>query len=237
MKAATERMAALPRGWLAAILLILGAALADTPAARADDDLNIQTRSDDAVVLVADPDLVDPVYAHTVLLATPMDDGSYIGVIVNRPTRQSLSSLFPEHEPSKKVHDPVYFGGPMLTQVIFALVHSDQSPGEGTLKMSNGLFLAIKETTIDHVIENTPNDAHYYVGTVMWQPGQLQQEIRRGVWSVIDADASVVFDHNPEQLWDHLRQKVDAMSVRLDLRQPLLGTRLLASNLRAGALR
>ena len=29
-----------------------------------------------------------------------------------RPTRRSLGNLFPEHEPSKKVADPVYYGGP-----------------------------------------------------------------------------------------------------------------------------
>jgi len=178
--------------------------------------LNIKTQADDAVVLVANPELADPVYTHTVLLATPMEGGGYIGVIVNRPTTQSLASLFPEHAPSREVRDPVYFGGPVLTQIIFALVHSDQSPGEGTLKMSNGLFLAIKETTIDHVIENTPNDAHYFVGTVMWQPGELQSEIKRGVWSVIDPDTSVVFDRNPEKLWEHLQEKVNALSVKLE---------------------
>jgi len=193
---------------------------AQNSAPSAGGSLNIKTQADDAVVLVANPELADPVYTHTVLLATPMEGGGYIGVIVNRPTTQSLASLFPEHAPSREVRDPVYFGGPVLTQIIFALVHSDQSPGEGTLKMSNGLFLAIKETTIDHVIESTPNDAHYYVGTVMWQPGELQSEIKRGVWSVIDPDTSVVFDRNPEKLWEHLQQKVNALSVRLDAPAP-----------------
>ena len=168
---------------------------------------------DAAMVLVAKPDFADPVYSHSVIIVTPMDGGGHIGIIVNRPTKESLASLFPEHAPSKQVHDPVYFGGPMLTEVIFALVHSDASPGEGTLQMTKGLFLAIKETTIDHVIEKTPNDAHYFVGTVVWQPGELQAEVKHGLWSVMAPDTAVVFDQNPERLWDHLQAKANALSV------------------------
>src|SRR6266540_6544649 len=65
------------------------------------------------VTLVAAPRLVDPDYRGAVLLAVPVDNNRHVGVILNRPTGRSLASLFPEHVPSKLVHDPVYFGGPM----------------------------------------------------------------------------------------------------------------------------
>ena len=32
-----------------------------------------------------------------------------------------LGNLFPGHAPSRKVADPVYFGGPMLTESLFAV--------------------------------------------------------------------------------------------------------------------
>lgn len=67
------------------------------------------------VVLVATERLAGSGYDETVLIAAPLRNGAAIGFIVNRPTRVKLGGLFPEHAPSRKVVDPVYFGGPMLT--------------------------------------------------------------------------------------------------------------------------
>src|SRR5256714_10585788 len=87
---------------------------------------------DGTVTLVATPRLVDPDYRGAVLLAAPVENNRHVGVIINRPTGRSLASLFPEHAPSKLVRDPVYFGGPMLRQAIFAVVHIDHTPGPGS---------------------------------------------------------------------------------------------------------
>ena len=44
------------------------------------------------------------------LLAAPAANGMHVGIIVNRPTKLKLKALFPDHAPSSKVIDPVYFG-------------------------------------------------------------------------------------------------------------------------------
>ena len=66
------------------------------------------------------------------------------------------------------------------------------------------LSLAINVKVVDKLIEESPNDARYYVGNVVWRPGELYQEIRRGVWNVLNADPGVVFTKDPEHLWDEL---------------------------------
>jgi putative transcriptional regulator len=157
-----------------------------------------------AVLLVANPQFDDPTYRHTVLLAAALENGGHIGVIVNRPTTQSLSSLFPEHEPSKKVVEPVYFGGPFSRQALVAVVRRDASPGRGSVALMKHLFLAINVTTIDRIIETTPNEARYYVGYVIWRPGELRQEIDRGLWSVQSADPDVVLRKNTDGLWEEM---------------------------------
>lgn len=165
-----------------------------------------------AVVLVAAPQLVDPDYRQTVLLAVPVDNNRYVGVIINRPTSRSLSSLFPEHGPSKQVRDPVYFGGPMLRRAIFALVRTDQTPGTGSIQMMKDLYLATQGTVVDSIIEQHPNDARYYVGYVVWQPGELRLEINRGLWSVLDADTDMVFRKSPESMWEELLRRARAVT-------------------------
>ena len=161
---------------------------------------------DEAMVLIAHPAFRDLEYRQTVLLAAPAPNGGHVGVILNRPTRRSLGSLFPEHEPSKKVLDPVYYGGPFSRGALVALVHADHSPGAGSVPLMKDLYLAFRANTIDHVIEATPNDARYFVGYVGWRPGELKSEIDRGLWTVLNADIDMVFRKDTEGLWEELLQ-------------------------------
>jgi len=162
---------------------------------------------DDAVILVAHPAFRDLEYRQTVLIAAPAPNGGHVGVILNRPTRRSLGSLFPEHEPSKKVADPVYYGGPFSRGALVALVRADNAPGAGSVLLMKNLYLAFRANTIDHVIETTPNEARYFVGYVGWRPGELKAEIDRGLWTVTGADLDTIFRKDTEGLWEELLQQ------------------------------
>src|SRR5687767_6635683 len=162
---------------------------------------------EDAIILVAHPAFRDMDYRQTVLLAAPAPNGGHVGVILNRPTRRSLGSLFPEHEPSKKVVDPVYYGGPFSRGALVALVRADAAPGQGSVLLMKNLYLAFRANTIDLVIENSPNEARFFVGYVGWRPGELKSEIDRGLWSVQGADVGTVFRKDTEGLWEELLQQ------------------------------
>jgi len=162
---------------------------------------------EDAMLLVAHPSFRDVDYRQTVLLAAPAPNGGHIGVILNRPTKRSLSSLFPEHEPSKKVLEPVRYGGPFSRGALVALVKADAAPGAGSVQVMKNLYMAFRVNTIDLVIETHPNDARYYVGYVGWRPGELKSEIDRGIWSVLGADVEVIFRKDTEGLWEEMLQQ------------------------------
>ncbi|HJS39604.1 MAG TPA: YqgE/AlgH family protein [Burkholderiales bacterium] len=200
---------------LAGLILLLGAAAA--PWAQAQES--------DAVLLVAHPMFRDLDYRQTVLIAAPAPNGGHVGVILNRPTRRSLGSLFPEHAPSKKVVDPVYYGGPFSRGALVALVKADDNPGAGSVAIMKHLYMAFRANTIDQIIEATPNEARYYVGYVGWRPGELRREIDKGLWSVIDADLELVFRKDTEGLWEELLQqsrriRAGAPAAPLALRAP-----------------
>lgn len=161
-------------------------------------------QEEDAILLVAHPAFRDVDYRQTVLLAAPAPNGGHVGVILNRPTRRSLSSLFPEHEPSKKVLDPVYYGGPFSRGALVALVKTTSAPGNGSVMLMKNLYMAFRVNTIDQIIESTPNEARYFVGYVGWRPGELRNEIDRGIWSVLGADPDVVFRKDMDNLWEEL---------------------------------
>jgi putative transcriptional regulator len=161
---------------------------------------------EDAIILVAHPAFRDLEYRQTVLVAAPAPNGGHVGVILNRPTKRSLGSLFPEHEPSKKVVDPVYYGGPFSRGALVALVRTDTAPGAGSVMLMKNLYLAFRANTIDSVIESTPNEARYFVGYVGWRPGELKSEIDRGLWAVQGAELEMVFRKDTENLWEELQQ-------------------------------
>ena len=165
-----------------------------------------QAQEDAAMILVAHPAFRDLEYRQTVLIAAPVPSGGHVGVILNRPTKRSLGSLFPEHEPSKKVVEPVFYGGPFSRGALVALVKADHSPGAGAVPLMKDLYLAFRANTIYHVIETTPNEARYYVGYVGWRPGELRSEIDRGLWSVLGADIEMIFRKDTENLWEELLQ-------------------------------
>ena len=158
------------------------------------------------MILVAHPAFRDMEYRQTVIIAAPAPNGGHVGVILNRPTRRSLGSLFPEHEPSKKVLDPVFYGGPFSRGALVALVRAYSAPGPGSVLMMINLYLAFRANTIDQVIENTPNEARYFVGYVGWRPGELKNELDRGIWSVTGAEIDTVFRKDTDGMWDELQQ-------------------------------
>ena len=178
---------------------------------------------EDAMLLVAHPAFRDLEYRQTVLLAAPAPNGGHVGVILNRPTKRSLGSLFPEHEPSKKVVEPVFYGGPFSRGALVALVRADHTPGGGSVLLMNNLYLAFRANTIDHVIETTPNDARYFVGYVGWRPGELKSEIDRGLWSVMNAEVDTIFRKDTDTLWEELLQQ--SRRIRAESPLPVLAAR------------
>jgi putative AlgH/UPF0301 family transcriptional regulator len=56
---------------------------------------------------------------------------------------------------------------------------------------------------VDTVIENDASHARFVAGLVAWRTGELQDEIKRGAWFVLDADPALVL-RKPEGLWEEL---------------------------------
>ena len=165
----------------------------------------------EAVLLIATAQLGNSSFRQTVILAVPYSNDRHVGVILNRPTRQHLASLFPEHEPSKKIAEPVFFGGPMSPRAIFAVVHSSQSPGGSSIPLMKDVFLALTMTGVDRVIEEHSQAARFYVGNVVWRPGELREELGDGYWHVLNVDPELLFRKNTEGLWGELSRLARAV--------------------------
>ena len=158
----------------------------------------------ETVVLVAKRNLQDKIYGSTILFAKPLGNDRHVGFILNKPSSMTLGKLFPEHEPSRKVLDPVYLGGPFGREVIFALVQSKQSPGGRSVQITPELYLAFDSPIVDRIIEKEPQQARFFAGLVVWQQGELRAEIKRGIWYVLDAETELLLKKQTDGLWEEL---------------------------------
>ncbi len=196
-----------------AAFLVMALAVATFPALAAEP-------ADQSMMLLATPQLADPVSGQTVLLTAPLKEGARIGVILNRPTEHPMRSLFPEHKVLNQIKDNVYYGGPMLPEVMVLLVRSDRELGKGSLKVGKGLYLALSAPLIEKILKEKPATARCFVGSVIWKAGELDEQIRDGAWSVVQAEPEMVFSRNPENLWESLQQKTRQLTAQLSMPQP-----------------
>jgi len=156
------------------------------------------------LVLVAQPDLSSEIFGSSILFVKPLPDGSHVGLIINRPSIKKLGDIFPEDEPSKKVVDPLFLGGPDGFNRVFALVDKRDNAGKAALQMMPGVFLVSESTDIDKIIASDPEHARFFLGMVTWRPGQLDEELDRGYWYVDKADAKLVLEKKTDGLWEEL---------------------------------
>ena len=157
----------------------------------------------DTMILVAKRQLRDQLYGSTILIVKHLGEDRHVGFIINKPTQMTLGKLFPNHPPSQKVADPVYLGGPFNSQVIFALVQRPDSPGGRSVRLSQDLYLAVDSQVVDRIIETQPQNARFFAGMVLWKPGELADEVKRGLWYMHDARSDVVL-RKADGLWEEL---------------------------------
>jgi putative transcriptional regulator len=156
------------------------------------------------LLLVASPAL-QGAYSRTALLVFSLR-GQHAGFILNRSTDVKLASAFPDHEPSAKVADPIFFGGPEMADSLFAIVR--KNPGAGAVQVLGDLFVTAEAETLDRIIEQTPNDARYFAGFVGWRPGELAREIAAGYWYVEDFEPTQAFRDDTGAMWEELVERL-----------------------------
>ena len=161
-----------------------------------------------SITLVATPRLASSGLSETVLFARALPNGMHVGFVVNRPSDVTVAAAFPDQAPAQKVIDPIYLGGPVLPEMVFAVVRTPPHGAEKPMELMPGVVLVMDAPGIDRIIETAPNEARYFAGLFLWEPGELDEEVRGGAWEVRPADAGAVFSPHPEELWKTLSEKL-----------------------------
>ena len=154
------------------------------------------------IILTARADLPDPNFDGSMVLVMNSLGAAPAGVILNRPTRIPVASLFPQLDRLAPLDDKVYFGGPVEISVVSFMFRAD-SPHEHAIEVVAGVYLSMNRDLLQQLLmrDKPMEGLRIFIGYAGWGPGQLEAEIDRGDWTLAPADANRIFDRKSERTW------------------------------------
>jgi putative transcriptional regulator len=164
--------------------------------------------------LVAKPSLQDPNFARTVVLVTQTEDASTVGVIINRPTTLKLSQFLSDELPTGNYREPIFWGGPVMQQVLVALLRSPTAPAAPAFHVLKDVYLTMHPDNIGKLLGDAAARYRIYAGFAGWAPRQLESEFMRDGWYILPADEATVFRDKPEELWEELVERAKRLGPR-----------------------
>ncbi len=168
------------------------------------DDPQTHVKSLAGFLLGAHPQLLDPNFKQSVVLlsAHSVEDGA-LGVIINRPTGQSLGTLRDDLDTPLLKNLAVYEGGPVATsEILLAAWSWDLS------QQNFRLYFGLEPKALQELVDDDPTiEARAFVGYSGWSGGQLEGELVRADWA-IGPFAKPFGKMPPQALWRGLLDAV-----------------------------
>ena len=155
-------------------------------------------------LLVAQPDLKDPNFHQSVIYLVEHDDGGAFGLVVNQFMARVPLKAIAEHFDMEDTGDTpltFHYGGPVNPEALFVL-HSADVVTDSSLSLPHELALSGNVNILRQIANGEgPTQFRIVFGYAGWGPGQVEAEIARGTWEVIDYDADLVFGDDLES-WE-----------------------------------
>lgn len=144
-------------------------------------------------IIISAPDINDPNFENTPILVVEQNENGAVGFIAHLPLMKHLNELtaFASYPPV-----PLYIGGPVDQENLFFL-HRRPDIIEGGLAIKDGVYYGGDfQQVLAHLKDETlsEKDICLLIGYAGWDPGQLEEEIKEGSWTVSDLPASSVFE-------------------------------------------
>jgi putative transcriptional regulator len=154
-------------------------------------------------LLVATPPLDDPNFDRTVVYVLEHHDEGAIGVVINRPTDETLDEPLDRWQELQAAPGSVFLGGPVEPDALIALAFAKQPVTEANDELSpvSGRVASADLTTDPAFVTGLVDSVRVFRGYAGWGPGQLEGEIEASAWLVLDAEPDDVFTGRPHQLW------------------------------------
>lgn len=161
-------------------------------------------------LLVASPQLHDPLFERTVILLAEYGAHGALGFVINRPTPLTLETVL-EHleiEHTQPFADGVCWGGPVQANAGFLIYREPSSNNpylrdETVVEILPGICISSSRFALEGIVRGRITRPFCLcLGYAGWDAEQLDQEIQRGSWIVLDFDERLIFEVPLEKRWE-----------------------------------
>lgn len=156
-------------------------------------------------LLIAMPQLADPNFQRSVVLMIEHQTHGSFGLIVNRPSESRVLDLL---EPLDivwrgRTSDVAWWGGPVQPETGWILHEPvPDIAGDSTREIAPGVHLSSAPDALRFLSKQPPTRIRLVLGYSGWGPEQLEGELSEGAWVNSDVTADLVFETDPERLWE-----------------------------------
>jgi len=151
--------------------------------------------------LMAMPGMVTGELAGTVIYVCEHGPKGALGLVINRPTDLSLSSLLEKIDLKLEITpfqtNTVFFGGPVHTDRGFVL-HTAQGDYNSSIKLGALALTTSRDVLQEVAAGKGPEKLLVTLGYAGWGAGQLENELAQNAWLNVAADIDVIFSTPPE---------------------------------------
>ena len=146
-------------------------------------------------------------FQRTVVLICQHDAEGAFGLVLNRATGSKVGEMIVADLPDSLKEFPLYLGGPVQPAAL-SFLHTDSFIPDADVLPNLGLG-----HSLDTLMEfgdsfSATRKVRLFAGYAGWSAGQLEEEMSRDAWLTHPASIDLVFDPNPDRLWNLiLRQK------------------------------
>lgn len=195
--------------WIFLALLLSGFAVAQSNPGKA------LIEPGKGMFLIAGPNLLDPNFSQSVVLLVDVDEYGALGVVINRATEHKLTEVIPALQDDAGATDRLYLGGPVLDSTISLLLRGERAARD-VQHVFKDVYFSTHFPVLEATLEKLDHEQslRVYAGYAGWSSGQLQDELRRGDWYLVAADAKLVFSTDPENIWALLIRSVSGLWVQ-----------------------
>lgn len=188
-------------------LLVCVLAIAAAPLHPVKAQSNERTERD-SIILVSATHLVDPNFARSVVLVMFPPDAGPSGVILNRPSPVTLENVWPNPEDRRGRTDTIFVGGPVEPAGLLFLFRMTPPPVRAW-HATEDIFFSGDGALLRQLLGDTESieDQRFFAGYSGWADGQLEWEIERGDWHIVEVDSDIIYDTEPETLWTRLLKR------------------------------
>ena len=157
-------------------------------------------------LLIASPTIRDPHFDHAVILVVRHNEGGAMGIVINMPVEElplaTILKMLGESGTNITGKVRIFAGGPVQPQIGF-VIHSPDYRGPETITVNEHVLMTSTSQILRDISKNKgPTKSLVAFGYAGWAAGQLEEELRRGVWFTASGDPNLIFDEDRQKLWD-----------------------------------